>query len=123
MGYAQNSLEFVSRSPLIQLSAGAFAFTQTAYLLKLVIPTTHDFPRWRLNVETKTKRTLHSSRRLSINELTNAKNLVLHSSYFALNWRCCTAVLDKHSTVLEKLGSLLSNVMQIIHIPYIFQEI
>jgi len=26
------------------------------------------------------------------NELTNAKNLVLHSSHFALNWRCCTAV-------------------------------
>ena len=61
----------------ITLSAGAFAFTQTAYLLTLVIPTT--------NVETKTKRTLHSSRRLSFSELTNAKNLVLHSSHFALN--------------------------------------
>jgi len=34
--------------------AGAFAFTQTAYLLKLVIPMTNAFPRWRLNVETKT---------------------------------------------------------------------
>ena len=45
-------------------SAGAFAFTQTAYLLKLVIPTTNALPRWRLNVETKTKRTLHGSRRL-----------------------------------------------------------
>jgi len=54
-----------------------FAFTQTAYLLKLVIPTT--------NVETKTKRTLHNSRRLSFYELTNAKFLVLHSSHFALN--------------------------------------
>jgi len=42
-------------------------------------------PRWRLNVETKTKRTLHSSRRLSFNELTKAKNLVLHGSHFALN--------------------------------------
>ena len=73
-------------------SAGAFAFTQTAYLLKLVIPTTNALPRWRLNVETKPKRTLHSSRRLSFNELTNAKNLVLHSSQFALNWRCCMAV-------------------------------
>jgi len=39
-----------------------------------------------------TKRTLHSSCWLSFNELTNAKNLVLHSSHFALNWRCCTAV-------------------------------
>jgi len=74
-------------------SAGAFAFTQTAYLLKLVMPTTNTLPRWRLNVETKTKSTLHSSRRHSFNELTNAKkNLVLHSNHFALNWRCCTAV-------------------------------
>ena len=79
-------------------SAGAFAFTQTAYLLKLMIPTTNALPRWRLNVETKTKRTLHSSRRLSFNELTNAKNLVLHSSRFALNWRCCTAVLCRSFT-------------------------
>ena len=69
-----------------------FAFTQTASLLKLVIPSTISLPRCRLNVETKTKRTLYSSRRLSFNELTNAKNLVLHSSHFALNWRCCTAV-------------------------------
>ena len=57
-------------------SAGAFAFTQTAYLLKLAIPTTNAVPRWRLNVETKTKRTLHSSRRLSFNELTNAKKIL-----------------------------------------------
>jgi len=35
---------------------------------------TNAVPLWRLNVETKTKRTLHSSRRLSFNELTNAKN-------------------------------------------------
>ena len=48
-------------------SAGAFAFTQTAYLLKLVIPTTNALPRWRLNVEMKTKRALYSSRRLSFN--------------------------------------------------------
>jgi len=58
---------------------------QRAYLLKLVIPVTNAVPRWGLNVETKTKRTLHSSRRLSFNELTDAKNLVLHSSHFALN--------------------------------------
>jgi len=64
--------------------ARAFAFTQTACLLKLVIPTTNALPRWKLNVETKTKRMLHSSRQLSFNELTNAKNLVLWSSHFAL---------------------------------------
>jgi len=68
--------------------AGAFAFTQTAYLLKFVIPTTNALPHWRWKVETETKCTLHSSRWLSFNELTNAKNLVLHSSHFALNWRC-----------------------------------
>jgi len=71
---------------------GAFAFIQKSYLLKLVIPTTNALPRWRWNVETKTKRKLHSSRRLSFNEFTTTKNLALHSSHFALNWRCCTAV-------------------------------
>jgi len=55
------------------------------YLLKLVIPTSNALPRWRLKLETKTKLTLHSSRRLSFNELTNAKNLVLHSTHFVLN--------------------------------------
>ena len=69
-----------------------FSFTQTAYLLKLVIPTTNAPPRWRMNVETKTKRTLYSSRRLSFNELTNTKNLMQHSRHFALNWHWCTAV-------------------------------
>jgi len=52
-----------------------FAFTLTVYLLKLVIQTTNALFRCRLNVETKTKRTLHSSRRLSFNELTNERNL------------------------------------------------
>jgi len=62
-----------------------FVFTHTVYLLKLVIPTTNAPPRWRLNVETKMKRMLHSIRQLSFNELTNAKYLVLHSSQFALD--------------------------------------
>ena len=60
----------------ITWSAGAFAFTQTAYLLKLMIPTTNALPHWRLNVETNTKRTLHTSRRLSFNELKNAKKIL-----------------------------------------------
>jgi len=63
----------------------AFAFTQTAYLLQLVIQTTNALPRWRFNVETKTKRTLHGSWSLSFNELTNAKNLELHSSHFVID--------------------------------------
>jgi hypothetical protein len=41
--------------------------------LELVIPTTNALPRWRLNVETKTKRTPHSSRRLSFNKPKKAK--------------------------------------------------
>jgi len=56
---------------------------------KLVIPATNALLRWRLNVATKTKRTMHSSPRRSFNELTNAKNLVLRSSHFALNWLLC----------------------------------
>ena len=55
-------------------------------------------PCWRLNVETKTKRMLHNNRWLSYNKLMNAKNLVLHSSHFALNWHCCTAVLGECSS-------------------------
>jgi hypothetical protein len=64
------------------------------YLLKMVIPKTNALPRWRLNVETKTKRTLYSSRRLSFNQLTNSKNLVLHSSHFALNAIFCRPGYD-----------------------------
>ena len=44
----------------------------TAYLLKLAIQRTNAVPR-SLSVETKTKRTLYSSRRLSFNELTEEK--------------------------------------------------
>ena len=40
----------------------------TAYLLKLAIQRTNAVPR-SLSVETKTKRTLYSSRRLSFNEI------------------------------------------------------
>jgi hypothetical protein len=56
VGYAQNSLEFVSRFLLIHVVGRSF-FLYTD----------------RLNVETKTKRTLHSSRRLRFNELTKKK--------------------------------------------------
>ena len=37
---------------------------------------TMKFEDWRLSAETKTKRTLHGSRRLSFNELTNAKKIL-----------------------------------------------
>ena len=73
----------------------------------------------------KRRRTLHSSRRLCFNELTNAKMLVLHSSHFALNWRCCTAVHQASALAVKfkNLGPPLSNVTQIIHMPCILQEI
>jgi len=93
VGYAQNSLEFVSRSPPIH-SVGR----QLLPLHRQSICSNWWFQRQMLflvggsNVETKTKRTLHGSWRLSFNEFTNAKNVVLHSSHFALNWRCCTGV-------------------------------
>jgi len=47
--------------------------------------TTNALPRWRLNVETKTKRTLHSSFTEPLLNPTTQKNLVLNSSHFALN--------------------------------------
>ena len=35
VGYAQNSLQFASRSPLIHVVDGAFAFTQTALFAQI----------------------------------------------------------------------------------------
>ena len=96
VGYAQKPLEFISRSPLINVVGRSFCL-HTDSLFAQIGPTTNALPRWRLNVETKTKRTLYSSLRLSFNELTNAKNLGLHSSHFALNWRCCTALGERSS--------------------------
>ena len=97
MGYAQNSLEFISRSPLMHEVGWSFCLYTDSLFVEIgdsndKCSSSLEVECWRLNVETKTKRTLHSSRLLSFNELTNAKNLVLHSSHFALNWRCCTAV-------------------------------
>ena len=56
-----------------------YSFGRAALLL-LVEVQNHTVPvrergRIRVNVETKTKRTLHNSRRLSCNEITNAKIL------------------------------------------------
>ena len=98
VGYAQNSLEFISRSPLIHVVGRSFClYTDSPICSNWWFQRQMLFLVWRLNVETKKKRTLYSSRRLSFNELTNAKNLVLHSSHFALNWRCCTALSERSS--------------------------
>jgi len=85
VGYVQNSLEFVSSSPLIHVVGRSFClYTDSLFAQIGDSPTTNALPRWRLNVETKTKRQLHSSRQLTSNEL-DVKNIVLHSSHFALN--------------------------------------
>ena len=68
--------------PWYMWSAGAFSITQTAYLFKLLIPTTNALPRWRMNVETKTKRTLHSSRRLSFNPLNTELNPICYCWHY-----------------------------------------
>ena len=80
-------------------SAGAFAFTQTAYLLNLVIPTTNALPRWW--VEFWSEDETHTAQQLPNQfELMNAKNLALHSSHFALNLMLLHGwALDKCSCV------------------------
>jgi hypothetical protein len=81
VGYAQNSLEFVSRSPLIHVVGRSFCLYTDSLFAQIGDSNDKCSSSLEVNVETKTKRTLHSSRRLSF----NAKNLVLHSSHFALN--------------------------------------
>jgi len=53
------------------------------------------------------------------------KNLVLHSSHFAPNWRCCTALryMSALAVVFENIGLPVSNVLKIIHISRIVQEL
>ena len=98
VGYAQNSLEFLWRSPLTHVGGRSFClYTDSPICSNWWFQRQMLFLVWRLNVETKTRRTLYSSRRLSFNELTKAKNLVLHSSHFALKWRCCTALGESSS--------------------------
>ena len=77
-----------------------------------MIPTTNGLPRWRLNVEMKTKRTLYGSRRLSFSELTNAKKILC--CVVAILLSTDAAALRQASAltvVFENLGPPLSNVM------------
>ena len=75
VGYAQNSLQFVSCSPLIRVVSQSFCLYTDSLFAQ--IGDSNDKCSSSLEVvETKTKRTRYSSRRLSFNELTNAKNLV-----------------------------------------------
>ena len=88
VGYVQNSLEFVSRSPLIHVVGHSFCLYTDSLFAQIGDSNDKFSSSLEANVETKTKRTLYSSRRLTFNELTNAKNLVLHSRHFTVNWRC-----------------------------------
>ena len=81
VGYAQNSLEFVSHSPLIHVVGRSFCLYTDSFFVQIGESSDNALPLWRLNVETKTKRTLHSSPRLT--KLIIAKNIVLISSHFA----------------------------------------
>jgi hypothetical protein len=95
------------------INRDSIRWTHRHYLLKLVIPTTNSLPRWRLNVETKTKRGLHGSRRLSFNELMNAKKfwcckvMLLSTDAAATAVRYASAL----AVAFESLGLPLSNVM------------
>ena len=80
MGYNQNSLEFVSRSPLMHVVGRSFCLYTDSLFAQIGDSNDKCSTLLVVNVETKMKCTLHSS----FNELTNAKNLVLHSSHFAL---------------------------------------
>ena len=89
--YAQNSLEFVSCFPLIHVVSQSFCFYNSQFAQ---IADSNDKCTSSLEVECWNEDRTHAAQQsqLSFNELMNAKNLVLHSSHFALNWRCCTAV-------------------------------
>ena len=92
VGYAQNSLEFVSRSPLIYVVGRSFCLYTDSLFTQL--GDSNDKCSSSLEVECWNEDKTHAAQqsRLSFNELTNTKSLVLHSSHLALNWRCCTAV-------------------------------
>jgi hypothetical protein len=73
-------------------SDGTFSFTQTSFLLKLWFQRQmlFLFGGWMLNRGRNARCTAvaHSV----FNELKIANKNLLHSSHFALNWRCCRAV-------------------------------
>ena len=75
VGYAQNSHEFVSSSPLIHVVGRSFCLYTDSLFAQIGDSNNKCSSSLELNVETKTKHTVHCSCRLSFNELKNAKNL------------------------------------------------
>ena len=92
VAYAQNSLEIISRSPLIHAVGRSFCLYTDSLFAQ--VGDSKEKCSSSLEVECWKEEEMHRARQSAtqINELTNAENLVLHSSHFALNWRCCTAV-------------------------------
>jgi len=113
VGYAQNFLEFVSRSPLIHVVGRSIRLYTDSLFAQ--IGDSNDKCSSLLKVDCWNEDETHPAvqRAFRFNELTHAKNLVLHSSHFALNWRYCTVVhwTSVLAMVFENLGSTLSNVM------------
>jgi len=97
--YAQNALEFVSRAPLIHVVGRSFCL-HTESLFAQIGDSNYYKCSSSLEVECRNEDETHAAQQsgLSFNELTNANILVLHNSNFALNRRCCTAVLGEHSS-------------------------
>ena len=89
--------EFVSRSPLIHVVGRSFCLYTDSLFAQMgdsndKCSSSLDVECWN---EDETQAVQQSPTQFS--ELTKAKNLVLHSSHFVLNWRCCT-VLGKLSS-------------------------
>ena len=94
VGDAQNSLEFVSRSPLIHVVGRSFCLYTDSLFAQ--IGESNDKCSSSLEVECWNEDETHAVRH-SFKELTSAKNLVLHSSHFVLDWCCCAALGERSS--------------------------
>ena len=99
VGYAQNSFQFVSRSPLIHVGR-----PELLPLHRQPVCSNWWFQwqmlflvgGWMLKRRRNARCTAVADSVL-INSRMQKKNLSLHSSHFAVNWRCCTA-LDERSS-------------------------
>ena len=98
VGYAQNSLQFVSHSPLIHVVGRSFClYTDSPICSNWWFQRQMLFlvGGWMLKRRRNARCTAVADSVL-MNSRTQ-KNLVLHSSHFVLNWRCCTALGERSS--------------------------
>jgi len=92
VGYAQNCLEFVSRSPPIHVVGRSFCLYTDSLFAQ--IGDSNDKCSSSLEVECWNEDETHAVHQSLTQFLWTheRRNLVLPSSHFVLNWRCCTAV-------------------------------